>query len=1271
MHDIDDKVDAFIARWQGADGRERANYQLFLTELATLLDLPSPEPAGADERANAYVFERRVGFRHGDGSQSWGYIDLYRRGCFVLEAKDVRETRDQRYDQGMLRARSQAENYARALPADEGRPPFVVVVDVGRSIEIYSEFSRSGATYVPFPDPRSHRIGLADLRDAALRERLRALWLDPLGLDPARRSAIVTREIAAHLAQLARSFERAGHAPQMAAGFLTRCLFTMFAEDVGLIPDNAFRRLLEELREQPAQLVPMLGELWRAMDAGSFSVAIRADLLRFNGKLFKQPDVLTLDTAQIELLIEAARADWREVEPAIFGTLLERALDPEERHALGAHYTPRAYVERLVLPTVIEPLREDWKIVQASALTLAAEGKLDAALTTLVGFHQHLCAVRVLDPACGSGNFLYVTLEHMKRLEGEVFNAFDELDPHAQAGRLRQGGLALDGARADPFGGETVDPHQLLGIELNPRAAAIAELVLWIGYLQWHFRTRGNARPPEPVLRDFHNIQCADAVLAWDRVEFASNEAGVPDSRWDGKTMKPSPITGAPIPDESARVPLERYINPRKATWPQADFVVGNPPFVGNKRMRQALGDGYAQALRSAWPEVPESADLVMYWWHHAAALTARGVLRAFGLITTNSLRQTFNRRVVEAALEPRPAQEESSANGASLDPISHRESGRGEGASLVPLSHRERGRGEGVISSNTKPSSGAARHLPPAGEGKALSLVFAIPDHPWVDAADGAAVRIAMTVGVAGQHPGRLLEVVDERADDDGEMAVSVRARHGSIHADLRIGADVASAQPLRANGQIALRGMTLVGGGFVLSRAQADALCASDQNAREVVIKPFLNGRDVTQASRDAFVIDFHGYAEADARRLFPATYQWVLDRVKPERMVNARAAYRERWWIFAEPRSDFRAATKQLDRYIATPMTARHRMFLSFDVGSVPDQGLVPIALSDGAMLGVLSSLVHVSWALATGGRLGVGNDPRYNNSRCFDPFPFPAASDAQCARIRALGEQIDAHRKRQQVAHPALTLTGVYNVLEKLRRGEALGAKERIIHEQGLVSVLRQLHDELDLAVLDAYGWSDLAPLLAAAHAIDPAIVAVALESAGASHAGERAGEAHGSIAEHPATRVAAATADPATSPINANATRAFDEAILERLVALNAERVAEERRGLVRWLRPQFQNPQGRSTPAQEEIDARAEAVAAPAVKKRSWPRELPDQVRAVAEVIAQAAMPLDENAIAQCFGARGRWRERLPTILDTLAAIGRIRLDAAGRYAGA
>lgn len=343
---IPEAVAAFLSRWEGVTGHERANYQLFLTELTALLGLPTPEPAEADHSRNAYCFEQRVSFRHGDGSESVGFIDLYRRSAFVLEAKDVKAPEGRRYDDAMLRARGQAEAYARALPSAEGRPPFVIAVDVGHTIELYSEFSRSGATYTPFPDPRSHRIALADLARPEVRERLRKVWLDPLSLDPSRESARVTRKIAGELAQLARALEEAGHPAEPVASFLTRCLFTFFAEDVKLLPAGSFQRLLTDCRDNPAQFVPLVEELWKAMNTGAFSAAIRADLLRFNGKLFKEPRALKLDRPQIELLMTAAEARWDQVEPAIFGTLLERALDPRERHRLGAHYTPRAYVER-------------------------------------------------------------------------------------------------------------------------------------------------------------------------------------------------------------------------------------------------------------------------------------------------------------------------------------------------------------------------------------------------------------------------------------------------------------------------------------------------------------------------------------------------------------------------------------------------------------------------------------------------------------------------------------------------------------------------------------------------------------------------------------------------------------------------------------------------------------------------------------------------------------------------------------------------------------
>ncbi len=1125
-----DPTESFITRWQAAGGSERANYQLFLTELCELLELPKPDPAAEDTRDNAYVFERRVAFRHGDGSESNGFIDLYKRGAFVCEAKKIKGVSETGFDKALASARGQAEQYARALPAQEGRPPFLIVVDVGNVIELYAEFTRSGATYTPFPDPRSYRIKLDDLRLEATRQRLRQVWLDPIALDPTRQSARVTRDIAVQIAEIAKSLESAGYGAEEVAGFLSRCLFTCFAEDIGLLPKRSFLDLLESLANKPQQFIPLLTELWKAMDAGEFSTAIREKVIRFNGKLFKDPVVLPLNREQIGLLITAAHADWRRVEPAIFGTLLERALDPKVRHSLGAHYTPRSYVERLVLPTIIEPLREDWRVAQAAALTHATEGDVKSAWKTVRDFHKRLCAIRVLDPACGSGNFLYVTLEHLKRLEGEIFNQLEELGD-------KQGLLDLAGV--------TVDPHQFLGIELNPRAAAVAEMVLWIGYLQWHFRTMGSVMPPLPVLRDFHNIEHRDALLVCDKVEGVLDEQGKPVTRWDGSSLKNHPITGEPVPDDSARLPIDRYINSSKAEWPEADFVVGNPPFIGAGPMRAALGDGYVEALRETWSEVPESADFVMFWWHHASELVRAGKLRRFGFITTNSLRQTYNRRVVEAQM--------------------------------------------------------AAKNP--------LALVFAIPDHPWVDAAEGAAVRIAMSVGAAGAQSGRLLTVTEERENGGEGLEVALNERRGVLHADLRVGADVAGVVSLRSNEDLTFRGVTLMGSGFWIQ--PGDALITQEPAA----VKQLRNGKDLTNHPRNVYAIDFFGLSHEQARSQFPSAYQRVLEGVKPEREQSQRETYKNRWWLFAESRPEMREALSPLQRFIVTPMTAKHRNFIFLDAGILPDQGLIVVASADAFHLGLLGSSIHQIWALAAGGRLGVGNDPRYNNSRCFETFPFPIAGPEQQTCIRELAEQLDAHRKRQLTQHQDLTITGIYNVLEKVRAGETLTAKEKGTHEKGLIGVLKTLHDELDVAVLTAYGWSDLVTLLN-----DP------------------------------------------------NKAEALKETLLERLVALNAERVVEEQGGLVRYLCPNLQKIQGKSPrpefkqPEMAMEGEESEDSVTPAIAKRPpWPKELPDQVKIVAALLATATAPLTEEAIAARFTGRGPWKKRLPMILDMLVTVGRVR----------
>lgn len=388
-------ISEFIDKWRASGGSERANYVLFLSELTEVLGLDKPMPATADGLNDHYRFERPV-VSGVPGENSTKFMDLYKRGAFVLETKQgtqkrsadagqtalpgfdtppkrtghgVRGTRA--WDKMLLKARGQADNYARAIAREDGWPPFLIICDVGYVFEIYADFSGQGHGYTQFPDGKSFRVFLEDLEDPAIQERFRAIWNDPLSLDPAKTAARVTREIADQLAHLGRSFETQGHAPDKVASFLMRCLFSMFAEDVELLERDSFTNLLISLQDTPEAVAPMLEELWEKMDKGAFSTALRAKVLRFNGGLFADNESLPLDSQQLALLIGAAKKDWRFVEPAIFGTLLERALDKRQRHKLGAHYTPRAYVERLVMPTVIEPLREDWQAVQASALTLA------------------------------------------------------------------------------------------------------------------------------------------------------------------------------------------------------------------------------------------------------------------------------------------------------------------------------------------------------------------------------------------------------------------------------------------------------------------------------------------------------------------------------------------------------------------------------------------------------------------------------------------------------------------------------------------------------------------------------------------------------------------------------------------------------------------------------------------------------------------------------------------------------------------------------------
>jgi hypothetical protein len=1116
-------VDAFIDRWSTArGGAERANYQMFLSELCEALGLPRPDPASDDTRTNDYVFERGVKRRESEGLASTLRIDLYKRGCFILEAKQSRAVQradgqpslfkadetastaavEGKWDVLMRNARKQAEDYVFRLPADHPAPPFIIVCDVGYVFEVYADFSGSGRAYTHFPDRKGFRIRLEDLRDDKVVARLKAIWTQPQSLDPTRESARVTRQIAERLAAVSRRLENE-HPPQEVAHFLMRCIFTMFAEDVDLLPKGKFTELLTECQEAPDSFAPLVEELWRKMDAPAqadrFYSLFRTHLRWFNGGLFHDPRAFPMAKEEIGELLAASKHDWRYVEPAIFGTLVEQALEPSVRKQLGAHYTPRAYVERLVEVTVMEPLRADWNAALVKAGDARERGEPREAVAMVRAFHHQLCTTRVLDPACGTGNFLYVSLELMKRLEGEVLEALAEL------------------GETESIGFETVDPHQFLGIELNVRAAAIAELVLWIGYLQQHYRNR-TEHPAEPILKAFGNIQQKDAVLTWD---------GYPEVQFEMKDG----------------VAVQVYPNARPPEWPAAEFIVGNPPFIGNKRMVEFLGEEYSATLRDTYPDVPESVDFVMYWWDRAAVSLAASRIRRFGLVTTNSITQNFNRRVL----------------------VRHMQSPK-----------------------------------------KAISLVMATPNHPWTKAQNSsAAVRIAMTVGRRGsQVPGLLLSVASESELSSDEPRITYSSRQGLIASDLSVGPATSSAVVLQANAEMAHQGVILLGEGFRLTPAELPLL-SLDPEALPSTVRPYVIGRDLVQRAEQRFVIDFYGLTDQEARTRYPRLFGVILERVKPQRDLVRREKRRDNYWLHAEPCTRMRDATSGLHRIIVTCRTAKHRLFSFLPSSYLPDAKVISVTLSDADQLAILSSSAHALWAERTGARLGMGDDLNYNHSECFGTFPFPDPSAAVEATLRALGEELDATRKTVQAEHPDLTLTGLYNVLEKVRAGTPLDAKDEDVKDRGRVRILKDLHDQIDRATADAYGWP------------------------------------------HDLT----------------------DEQILERLVALNAERAAEEAAGHVRWLRPDYQIPRfakGAAAAKSGELDL-GETVAAQGLP--AFPKDKGEQVMAIRAVLVASGRPMDAAALARAFKGGGKKIEqRVVQALTTLVRYAEITALADGTF---
>ncbi len=558
---------AFINKWRAVTLNERAVAHEHFIDLCRLLH--EPTPAEADPTGETYRFERRA--RQDSGRQGWA--DVWKRGCFGWEYKGNHANLDAAFQQ--------LRQYALALE----NPPLLIVSDM-RRFRIHTNWTDSVS--------KVHEFTLYDLDDADTWNKLKWAFSDPERLRPEQTRQLITEQAAAKFADVAQRLRENGHDREAVARFVNRLAFCMFAEDMGLLPDKLFRRLLNSVRGRSDQFAPLATDLFARMASGGmFGVD---DVPWFDGGLFDEDSgALPLDRPGVEIVREAARLDWSEIDPSILGTLFERGLDPDKRSQLGAHYTDPDKVMRIVEPVVVRPWLAEWET--AKDLIAREMAQADApgdgsrrrqrAERLLREFLGRLRKFRVLDPACGSGNFLYLALRALKDLEHRI--------------QLEAQGLGLGRQRP------TVGPASVKGIELNPYAAELARVSVWIGEIQW-MRRHGFREDRDPILKPLDTIECRDAVL--------TPEGHEPD-------------------------------------WPEADVVIGNPPFLGGNRLIANLGEGYVSRMITTYAgRVSGSADLVCYWFVKAGEQITAGKARRVGLVATNSIRGGANRRALQAATE-------------------------------------------------------------------------------------------------------------------------------------------------------------------------------------------------------------------------------------------------------------------------------------------------------------------------------------------------------------------------------------------------------------------------------------------------------------------------------------------------------------------------------------------------------------------------------------------------------------------------------------------
>ncbi|MCO5161126.1 MAG: class I SAM-dependent DNA methyltransferase [Mesorhizobium sp.] len=1026
----------FIKKWKGNELTERASAQEHFIDLCRLFDHPTPTEA--DRTGEDYAFEKGV-TKTGGGD---GFADVWKRGHFAWEYKKRRRNLDT--------ALEQLTRYASALE----NPPLHVACDT-EHFKIVTAWTNTV--------PKTITLSLEDLLDADKRAILHAVLYDPAKLKPQKTRASLTAEAANRFSAIAERLQHRNPDREAVAHFVNQLVFCFFAEDTKLLPEDYFTKLLRSASRRPQDAKAMLDQLFGAMEKGGFHGV--EYIAHFNGGLFDGRSALDLQHGEIDLLVALGSMEWDLIDPTIFGTLFERFLDPDKRAQIGAHYTDPDKIMMIVEPVVVRPLLAEWAEVKArieglmtgavkppkSARTGRAMKPAEAAEAARSVFLDRLRAVRILDPACGSGNFLYLALHAVKDIENRVV--------------LETEAMGLPNTQL------LVGPEIVRGIELNPLAAELARTTIWIGYIQWKIKNAIYAKD-DPILRRLDNIECRDALVTEvpspSRGGWPEGPGGVAG---DGRDQSPADHRGVPVemtpPDQPAagHPPLKGEGAPPRfveAEWPEAEFIVGNPPFLGGKKLREGLGDDNVETLFAVYDgRVPREADLVTYWFEKSRMQIATGKASAAGLVSTNSIRGGANRKVVERLMHDADLFDVWSDEPWIVDGAAVRVSlvcFRGRDASTSPLwGGRAEGAGGG------------------AGADAAESTPTPTPPHK-------------------GEGDARALPRLNG-------LAVP------AIFSDLSASAsDLTTAKRLKENAGVSFQGVTKGAPFEVSAEVARDWLRAplgAHGRPNSDILRPIRSGGDIVRRREAGWVVDFTGISE-DRAAYYEDPFRYVQEIVKPVRLDNRRELYRRNWWLFAEARQGLRAAILGLSAFIVTPKVSKHRIFARFESIELADNVCVAVARDDNTSFGILESKYHNEWALRSGAWLGVGNDPTYTPTTTFETFPFPEgltpnlpaasyAGDPRAQRIAEAAKALD--EKRRAWLNPPDLVDIVPEIVPTAAPGEApVRYPDRILpknadaarklKERTLTNLYNQrpqwlaaLHDDLDRAVAAAYGWPE--------------------------------------------------------------------------------------------------------------------------------------------------------------------------------------------------